>query len=241
MIRFFDELHANNTREWFSRNKERYERCVLVPAMSFVEAMGHKLRKLWPDIVADPRVNRSIFRIYRDIRFSRDKKPYKTNLGIFFWLPRPWKLGAPGFYVHYSNHRIMLAAGIYTFPRELLTPYRDAVVGKRTGARLRRIVAGLLDKGYSLGGRHYKRIPRGYSAQGLTWELLLHRGLYAWVEMPCPAAMHDRRFLSFCHAHFSEMNPLVEWTARLDGEAKRPSGHEGPLGRGKRDTRRWEP
>jgi uncharacterized protein (TIGR02453 family) len=96
----------------------------MTPARSFVTAMGEKLRKIAPGIVADPRVNKSIFRIYRDTRFSKEKTPFKTNLGIWFWegdLPR---MESFGFYFHVEGKKMMLAAGVYMFQKEQLEAFR---------------------------------------------------------------------------------------------------------------------
>ena len=84
-VSFLRDLAANNNREWFTAHRPEYETAVLEPARAFVRVMGERLRRLSPQIKAEPRIDGSLFRLYRDIRFSPDKSPYKTNLGIFFW------------------------------------------------------------------------------------------------------------------------------------------------------------
>ena len=82
---FLRELKRHNTRDWFAKNKARYEKVVLDPALMFISSFGPHLRKLSPNFVADPRPTRgSLFRIYRDTRFSPDKRPFKTHVGIHF-------------------------------------------------------------------------------------------------------------------------------------------------------------
>ena len=166
---FFRELAQNNEKPWFETNKERYEKSVMAPARSLVAVLGDRLTKVYPGINADARVNRSIFRIYRDTRFSRDKSPYKTHLGILLWEGPGKKMECPGFYVHVEAERIMLAGGLYMFSRDQLGPYRDAVTDPDFGPKL----AGALEKtlsatGAALGGGHYKRTPRGYDANHPT-------------------------------------------------------------------------
>ena len=84
-LKFLANLKKNNTKLWFEQHREDYNEFVLGPARDFVVAMGDKLKKISPKIIADPRIDKSIFRIYRDTRFSKDKSPYKTNIGIYFW------------------------------------------------------------------------------------------------------------------------------------------------------------
>ncbi|MEL6182503.1 MAG: DUF2461 family protein [Myxococcota bacterium] len=81
-VRFFEELVEHNDRDWFEANRQRYEDHVLTPSRRFVGAVGRALHELSPHVVADPRVNRSLFRIHRDIRFSTNKQPYKTNMRL---------------------------------------------------------------------------------------------------------------------------------------------------------------
>ena len=84
-VEFLRQLSEHNDREWFSQHKDEYNEYLLAPARDFVTALGERLRKISPGIIADPRTDRSIFRINRDTRFAKDKSPYKTHLGIFFW------------------------------------------------------------------------------------------------------------------------------------------------------------
>jgi uncharacterized protein (TIGR02453 family) len=84
-IEFFRDLEKNNDKRWFEQHKEQYEKQVQTPSRYFVVDLGRKLQKIAPNVVADPRVNRSLFKIHRDTRFSPDKTPFKTNLGLWLW------------------------------------------------------------------------------------------------------------------------------------------------------------
>ena len=98
---FLKDLAENNNREWFKANKDRYDEDVKEPALAFVQAFSAKLEKLSPHFRADPRANGgSLFRIYRDTRFSKDKSPYKTYTGIQFRHYAAKDAHAPGFYLH---------------------------------------------------------------------------------------------------------------------------------------------
>lgn len=208
-LSFFRELEQNNAKSWFEANKERYEHSVMAPARSLVAVLGERLTPAYPGINADARVNRSIFRIYRDVRFARDKSPYKTHLGILLWEGPGKKMECPGFYVHVEAEMVMLAGGLYRFSRSQLGAYRDAIVDPDFGPKL----TGALDKalsatGATLGGQHYKRTPRGYDAGHPDAALLLHNGLYIHLQASPPEDLFSPAFADRCADTFMKMAPL---------------------------------
>ncbi|MGB3363235.1 MAG: DUF2461 domain-containing protein [Thermodesulfobacteriota bacterium] len=211
-FKFFKELENNNTREWFEENRGVFEKNVLEPAQEFVMQMGERLKVLSPKIVAIPKTDKSIFRIYRDVRFSKDKTPYKTHLGIFLWEGPRKKLGNPGFYLQLDKSQILIAGGLYQLPSELTKSYRDAVSDPKKGAEIRKILKKITkNPSYKLGGNHYKRIPRGYDPDNPNSDLLLHNGLYAYQEGPIPEEVHSRDFLDYSFKVFNDMLPLHSW------------------------------
>ncbi|MBW1712100.1 MAG: DUF2461 domain-containing protein [Deltaproteobacteria bacterium] len=119
-LEFYQDLASNNNRQWFADNKDRFDETVMEPARQFVVDMGRRLAPVFPGIVAQPKVNKSIFRINRDTRFSRDKSPYKTHLGLWFWQGPGKRMESSGFYFHLEPGRLMLGAGLYKFPKHLL-------------------------------------------------------------------------------------------------------------------------
>jgi uncharacterized protein (TIGR02453 family) len=183
--------------------------------------MGVRLRTLAPNIVADARTNGagSIFRIYRDIRFSKDKSPYKTYMGIFFWEGPRRKMENPGFYLHLAPPRLMLGAGIHMFPRPLLEAYRGSVVDPDLGPALVQAVEQVTSQGpYRIGGQHYKRIPRGYDPAHENASFLLYNGLSASSEGPIPPELHSAEFLDYCFERFEDMFPIHRWlVAMMEG------------------------
>jgi uncharacterized protein (TIGR02453 family) len=213
---FFRGLALNNTAAWFNFHRAEYEEFVITPARLFIMEMGERLRTIAPDIVADPRVNRSLFRINRDIRFSRDKTPYKTHLAILFWEGAGSRLECPGFYFHIDSLSLYLGAGIYMFPDSMLPLYRDAVVHRTRGAALVRAVREVSSKGaYTIGGGHYKRIPSGYDPAHPNAPFLLHNGLWAGYERPLPGELFSRDILDYCCERFADMAPIHRWLADL--------------------------
>jgi uncharacterized protein (TIGR02453 family) len=204
-IRFLAQLERNNDRDWFAAHKDEYERTLLEPARAFVEAMGERFDTFMAGVHADPRVNQSIRRLNRDTRFSRDKRPFKTHLDLWFWQGEGPSRDRPGFWFRLSPERLVLGAGKHTFEGEQLDRYRSAV-----GPELVRAVDAV---GGEVGGKQYKRLPAGYEAEGREAELLLHAGLYAGRELPVPEETHTPAFPDFCAAEYRKLAPLVEWLA----------------------------
>lgn len=215
-ISFFRELAKHNDREWFAAQRGRYEESVLRPARAFVTAMGGRLGRLSPGIIADPRPNGSLFRIHRDTRFSPDKTPFKTHLGIYFWEGKGGRMECSGYYFHLEPPIIMLGGGIYIFPRPLLERFRRAALDPEYGGELAAIVKKIAARpGISLGGKHYKRLPPGTDPGHANAELLLHNGLYAGWESKIPDEFHSAALLDYCIDKFRAMQPLHRWLTGL--------------------------
>ncbi len=165
LFRFLKELQKNNRREWFQENKERYERDVREPMLEFISDFGPKLEKISPAFLADPRkVGGSLFRIYRDVRFSRDKSPYKIFAGSQFRHEMGKDAHAPGFYFHLEPGNSFFGAGIWQPDGKSLLKIREAIVEdpalwkKVTGSSAFR-------NNFALGGGSLKRPPRGFDSE----------------------------------------------------------------------------
>jgi len=215
-VRFFAGLKKTNTREWFEKNRASYENHVLAPAKSFVVDMGSRLRTIAPRIMAVPQVNKSIFRLNRDTRFSLDPSPYKTNLGIYFWDgPRP-RMEATGFYFHLEPPVIILGGGYYRIPDAVIDRYRRAVVDPKRGPELRRILSRILaTKDFELGGQHYSRVPAGFDPGHPNAELLKHNGLHIGFETRIPIELYSSRLIDYCFQRYKVMAPLHAWLSDL--------------------------
>lgn len=161
-FRFLDELAASNNRNWFEANRKNYELLVRAPALQFIEAMAPELEKFAPSFRANPRkTGGSLMRVYRDTRFSRDKTPYKTNIGIQFRHKLGKDVHAPGFYVHLASDECFFAAGTWHPDPDALARIRDLIVAqpeKWTAARDDKQLVGQ----WRLSGESLKRPPRGY-------------------------------------------------------------------------------
>jgi uncharacterized protein (TIGR02453 family) len=127
-VKFLADLARHNNRPWFHANKDRYEQSVRGPALAFVEAMTPLLERVAPQIYPDPSPNGgSLIRIYRDTRFTGDKEPYKTNVGIHFRHEQGDDIHAPGLYVHLDTKEAFLAAGMWRPQGEALAAIRTRI------------------------------------------------------------------------------------------------------------------
>ncbi len=211
-ISFLKKLTKNNNREWFEANRELYNYAFLEPALNFVVEMGEKLSTIAPAIHAIPKIDKSIFRIYRDVRFSKNKQPYKTHLGIFFWEGNRKKMECPGFYFHIEPKYFMVGAGLYLFPKDLLKKYRNTVADPVNGKELDRIVKKILSKkNYTIGGKKYKKVPRGYDTDYRYADYLLYDGLYAGYESNDIKELYKDDVIEFVFKKFKDLLPLHRW------------------------------
>ena len=135
-VRFYAELRKNNNKPWFEEHRGIFEGHAMAEAKLFVAAMGERLKKIAPGLVAVPAVNKSIFRIYRDTRFSLDPTPYKTHLGIYFWDGSRPKMESAGFYFQLEPPDLYMGGGMYMIPDSLLDRYRRAVVDRTRGPQI---------------------------------------------------------------------------------------------------------
>jgi uncharacterized protein (TIGR02453 family) len=161
MFTFLKELREHNDREWFQAHKARYLESVQEPALEFIRNFEAPLRKISPHFRADARpVGGSLFRIYRDTRFARDKSPYKTHVGIHFRHESAENPHAPGFYLHLEPGDSFVAMGTWRPDTEGAKRIRAAIAADP--AKWKRAVGGKFDATYRLGGDSLKRPPPGF-------------------------------------------------------------------------------
>lgn len=163
-IKFLDSLRKNNNRQWFEKNKHNYESLVREPALQFIEAMVEPMQKISPHfLVQAKKTGGSLMRVYRDIRFSKDKTPYKTNIGIQFGHEKGKDVHAPGYYLHIEPNEVFIGAGIWRPDPKTLVNIRKKIANKPN--EWTKIVSDkYMSKSFSQAGDRLKRPPRGYDA-----------------------------------------------------------------------------
>lgn len=166
LMLFLTELSQNNNRQWFEENKTRYRERIQIPMSHFIMAFAPRLEKISPCFVADPRLQGgSMFRIYRDARFSHNKTPYKTNVGCQFRHDAGKNVHAPGFYFHIEPGEIFIGGGIYKPDSEALFKIRTAIAEK--ASKWQNIVyeKEFVSRFGEIYGESLKTSPKGFSAQ----------------------------------------------------------------------------
>ena len=214
---FLSGLSASNDKAWFERHRLDYEAHYLEPAKDFVCAMGPRLEKILPGVRFEPRVNGSIFRINRDVRFSKDKTPYKDHIDFIFWDGDDRKRAPCSFFLRLGAATVELGVGVHGFDKNGLAAYRARVVDDREGAKLEKVEARLARSGLKLGGEHYKKLPRGFDSISESRDRLLrHASLVTSLESPMPEEAEGKTFPTWCVRQWKKMLPLRAWILELD-------------------------
>ena len=209
---FLKALDENNSKAWFDEHRTEYQDNFVEPAKLFVAEMADLLSTLSADLKAEPRIGGSILRINRDIRFSKDKRPYKNWLGIMFWQGEGRNRECPGFFLRVDATGLGVGGGMHGFTPPQLERYRAAVVDPKWGKALDRALRAVRENGpYELGDAELKRIPAGNAADHPRAVLLRHKSLYAWFDEPHPEALFSGGATNYCFGHIGRLRPLQKW------------------------------
>lgn len=219
-IGFLSELAQNNNKEWFDANKQRYIDLLQKPAVSLVATLGKRLQDISDGIRYDTRTNGSgsLMRINRDVRFSKDKSPYKTNIAMMFWEGTGKKMENPGFGIQITANveDSGLMTGQFGFSKEMVITYREAVHADETGDALVSAVEAVRSAGdYTLNGEQLKRVPREYDAEHPRGELLRYKGLWFSYSGLTLDDLTSPELVDICYEHFRNMSPVQQWLVKI--------------------------
>ncbi len=209
-LEFLAELKRRNDREWFETHRRIYEREILEPGRAFVVEMGEHLQALVPTIHADPRVNGSLFRIFRDSRFHRSDL-FKDHVGFVFWQGRGRRMQSASFYMHFTPDTLLFAAGIYRFKPAMRDAYREYLRDDRNRAALHAVFEGLRGAGYTLPEPGYKRYPRGFHAGMPHAYLSLYDAVYATKRMAPEGVFFTDALPAAAYDIYEGMFDLQQW------------------------------
>lgn len=215
-MQFWHELATEMSRPWFLENKQRYDDLWATPLTMLLDDIARKLAPAYKPLeLGEPKV----LRIYRDVRFSKDKTPYKTHIaGVLRLAGKPIaEVGNAALYVHLGLDEEYVGAGCYQFDAAKLVRWRKAVVGAR-GTQLLPIIAKLRNAGYTVGGYdNYKRVPKGFAPDHPRAELLKCKGLTCgFPEIPA-GLLHSPAWADWLLRHAKAVAPLVIWLHRNVG------------------------
>lgn len=216
LFNFLKELSVHNNRDWFQANKERYEKQVRDPFLRLIADLGPGLKKINPHFVADPKPNGgSMMRIYRDIRFSKDKSPYKTSVAAHFWHEKGKDGAMPAYYLHLEPSSSLIGGGIWRPGPAALKKIRDRIVSHskdwqrstadfRSGSR------------WSMGGESLKRPPSGYDSNHPLIEDLERKDFVVGSRLSDRDVLR-RDFLDLVLDNFRSMAPLIRFLSSAVG------------------------
>ncbi|MCP4432247.1 MAG: DUF2461 domain-containing protein [Gammaproteobacteria bacterium] len=210
-LKFFKALAKNNNREWFNEHKAEYKQTVVEPMLQFIEAMAPRLKRISPHFVADSRSNGgSMFRIYRDVRFSKDKSPYKLHAACQFRHELGKDAHAPGFYVHISPQEVVFGGGTWLPPNSELLKIRNTIADSpnewnriKSAAKFRKLFGGV-------GGDGLKRPPKGFDPEHPHIEDLKRKSFFA-MRNEKPEFILQDDFVDEVEATFKAAKPLMEY------------------------------
>lgn len=206
LFRFLRGLAKNNSRDWFQANRERYETALREPCLRFISDLGPRLQGISRRLVADARpTGGSLFRIYRDTRFSKDKSPYKTHAGMHFPVRGGKDVHTPGFYLHLEPDGCFAAAGLWRPDAAALAKVRESIVARPSRWKKARV-------GLPPGGDRLRRPPRGYDPNHPFVEDLKRKDFVASVPFT-EKQVTGPRFLSEFVAACRRLSPLPRFLA----------------------------
>lgn len=217
--KFLAELSRNNTRAWFEKHKPRYKEFVDSPAKEFCTTMEEKLSNL----VRRPLTGK-VFRIYRDVRFGKDKTPYNTHIRLLFHDSEiDSKCGnRPVLCFSLEKESVITGAGTGTmeFSGPTLEAFREAIVADTSGKALEKLVK-KFDKsdGFRVDPPSLKKVPRGFDADHPRANLLRHKALMVWHDQPLSADIHSATCATHLTKTFRQLKPVVDWIdTNVDGD-----------------------
>jgi uncharacterized protein (TIGR02453 family) len=213
-LQFFHELTLEMNRDWFEANKPRYVRLWVEPMTALLATVAHRLAKVYaPTKLGAPK----LFRIHRDVRFSKDKTPYKTHAAGMLPLhaKKPIDGGCSALYMHVGVDEEYIGAGTYFFDDKQLPRWRKLVAAEKSGAEIAKLIAKLRKTGYQVGGHEdYKKVPKGFDPEHPRADLLRMRGLTAGFPAIPRGLLHQPKLAAWVSGHAKAVAPLVSWIYR---------------------------
>jgi len=210
-LSFLKMLRANNSKEWFQDHKHIYEEYILEPNRAFVIEMGEHIQALVPTINAIPKINGSMYRIYRDVRFAKDKTPMKTHTGVIFWQGNAKRTQSANFYTRATPEEYVIGAGIRRFDTALLSTYRNYIQDIDNADRLFNILQTCKKEGFDIIEPSYKRLPRGFSKTYPYPELALLNGMVVNKKFSPDDVYFSSKIIDRAYKIYEALLPLQQW------------------------------
>lgn len=208
-VQYLHSLKNNNSRDWFLKNKKRYETAFKIPAHLFAQSLATRLEKL-----TQLSHKAKIFRVNRDLRFSKDKTPYNTHIHISF-TPEITGVSKPCWFFGLNTNKVTLGAGIFGFDALLLDTWRSTVAGPK-GSELAKIIGSLINQGSTIHDPELKRVPAGFAKEHKQENLLRRKSLSIWRETAHTDKVTEPDYLDQCEQQFATFLPVTKWLLELN-------------------------
>ena len=218
---FLKAIRENNNKEWFEAHRNEYEKYILNPSRAFVEEFGEHLMALEPTINAEAKINKSLYRIFRDTRrMGANKAPLKHRIGFIFWQGRGKRMQSSSFYLHFSPDELFVCAGVRWFEKPMLDAYREYIKDSYKRERLNKLLHSLMDKGYSVIEKGYKRYPRGVNADMMYSHLFLYKGMATYKVLDPKLIEDGDKLIDTLYKIYEDMLPLQQTVYEISLGAK---------------------
>lgn len=205
---FLLALSKHNNREWFAEHKDEYERYIKTPSTHFATEMEQRLQAL----TGHKYISKQ-FRIYRDVRFSKDKTPYNCHQRISF-IPTTKAETPPAWFFSLEKDKLILGVGIFGLQKQALDDWR-AIVSGRNGSELIKVVAAMENKGFRLSEADLKRVPSGFDKEHPNEKLLRRKGLVVWMDFDNARPAYGERGLTNVLAGYQTLRPVFDGILKI--------------------------
>ena len=211
-LSFLKAIKKNNNKEWFEAHRSEYEELILNPSRAFVSEMGEHLQALEPTINFSPKINKSLYRIYRDSRrMGANKAPIKHRIGFIFWQGNNKRMQSSSFYMHFSPDELMVATGVRWFEKPMLDAFREYILDDAKRSELEIILESIRAKGYTHLEKGYKRYPRGFNAQMSNADLSLYKGMATFKVLDPRLIENGEKLIDTLYKIYEDMLPLQKY------------------------------
>ncbi len=222
-LEFLESIRKNNSKEYFEAHRDEYEQYILNPSKAFVVEMGEHLMALEPTVDAEPKINKSLFKMYRDVRrMGENKEPMKSKIGIIF--PQGgWsgcRLQKSSFYLHFSPDELFVAVGVRWFNKPMLDAYREYIEDERRRVALDETLKKINALGYGTMGREYKKYPKGFTPQMKSVDLSLHKGMATYKILEPEIIEDGDKLIDTLYKIYEDMLPLQQIMYEVSLRAK---------------------
>jgi len=208
---FLESIRKNNNKEWFELHRDEYEKYILEPSRAFVEEFGEHLQALEPTINFSPKINKSLFRIYRDTRrIGAIKIPLKHRIGVIFWQGNGSRMQTSSFYLHFSPDELFVSVGVRWFEKPMLDAYREYIKNDKRRIELDKLLQDLDSKGYKTIEKGYKRFPKGFTKEMDSVEISLYKGMATYKILEPNLIENGDKLIDTLYKIYEEMLPLQQ-------------------------------